>query len=66
MAALDGIAAGKDHWEFVEVPNVGTTTKKSWATVLPLMFFESGGARTARRPKSSRFAQWSEACANLF
>ena len=27
MAALDAIAAGKGHCEFVEVPQVGTTTK---------------------------------------
>ena len=27
MAALDGIAAGKGHFDFVEVPQVGTTTK---------------------------------------
>jgi hypothetical protein len=27
MAALDAIAAGKGHCDFVEVPQVGTTTK---------------------------------------
>ena len=27
MAALDGIAAGKGHCDFVEVPQVGTTIK---------------------------------------
>jgi hypothetical protein len=55
IAALDAIAAGKGHHDFVEVPQVGTTTKICDAVQRAVQFVDlNGRIFPMKRTASSR------------
>jgi hypothetical protein len=65
MAALEGIAAGKGHCDFIEVLPVGTTTKIFDALQRAVQFlcepFESNATETAQKSARDHFFYFSGA-----